>query len=337
MIKTIHYYNQNAETFFAATATVNMEPVYQRFLHLLPPTGRILDAGCGSGRDAKAFAEKGYSVDAFDASPALAKLASEFTGQPVEVMSFLDFDRHQHYDGIWACASLLHVPEIDLAQALHRLWRGLKPSGVLYVSFKHGTAEREQGGRVFTDTTEDQLRNRVQALEGLASIDIWLTADQRPDRQEEWVNGLFRKASVPILAYKLTTGGSDTFLPKLVHEIAHATHIDISVSFIMTSGLTLLMPDLQAALRPELESLRYPAKVRVLTGDYLDVTDVEACRLLMLLKDHGAEVRVFEARAHSFHMKAYIFATEHPEQGLSGRAFIGSSNISKQALRTGLE
>ncbi len=337
MTKTIDYYNQNAETFFTATATVNMEPVYQRFLQLLPPTGRVLDAGCGSGRDAKAFAEKGYSVDAFDASPALAKLASDFTGQPVEVMSFLDFDRHHHYDGIWACSSLLHVPEVDLAQALQRLWRGLKPGGVLYVSFKHGTTEREQGGRVFTDTTVVQLRDWVQALEGVDSTDIWLTADQRPDRQEEWVNGLFRKAAAPTPANKLTTGGSDTFLPKLVHEIAHATHIDISVSFIMTSGLTLLMPDLQAALRPELESVRHPARVRVLTGDYLDVTDVEACRLLMLLKDQGAEVRVFEARANSFHMKAYIFATEHPELGLSGRAFIGSSNISRQALRTGLE
>ena len=123
MMKTIDYYNQNAETFFAATATVNMEPVYQRFLQLLPPTGRVLDAGCGSGRDAKAFADRGFTVDAFDASPELAKLASTLIGQPVEVMSFADFDRHQMYDGIWACASLIHVPVIDLAQTMQRLWR----------------------------------------------------------------------------------------------------------------------------------------------------------------------------------------------------------------------
>lgn len=339
MMKSIDYYNRNAETFFAATVTVSMDSIYQRFLHMLPETGRVLDAGCGSGRDAKVFSDRGFIVEAFDASPELAKLASIHIGQPVDVMSFLDFDRLEQYDGIWACASLLHVPEADLPEAFLRLWRGLKPNGVLYVSFKHGTSEREQGGRVFTDTTEAKLRGWVQALKGVASVDIWQTDDQRPDRDEAWVNGLFRKATVltPPPTNRLTTGGVDAFLPKLVHEIAHATHIDISVSFIMTSGLTLLMPDLQAALRPELESARQPAKIRVLTCDYLDVTDVEACRLMMLLKDYGADVRMFEAKAQSFHMKAYIFATEHPENGLRGRAFIGSSNISKQALRTGLE
>ena len=213
MTKTIDYYTENAEAFFAATATVNMAPVYQRFLSLLPPTGRVLDAGCGSGRDAKAFADRGFCVDAFDASPELAKLATILTGQTVEVMSFTDFDRHHLYDGIWACASLLHVPEVDLPQALQRLWRGLKPDGVLYISFKHGTGEREHGGRVFTDATETKLRGWVQALEGLASTDIWLTADQRPDRQEEWVNGLFRKESAPAPTRKLTTGGgADPFL-----------------------------------------------------------------------------------------------------------------------------
>jgi SAM-dependent methyltransferase len=269
MTNSIDYYNDNAETFFAATANVDMEPVYQRFLRLLPPAGRLLDAGCGSGRDAKAFAQKGFIVDAFDASPELAKLAAAFTGQPVEVMSFLEFDRHHLYDGIWACASLLHVPEVELAQVFQRLWHGLKPNGVLYVSFKQGRDEREQGGRVFTDATEDKLRNWMKALEGLASTDIWCTADQRPDRQEQWVNGLIRKAPSPAPARKLTTGGADPFLPKLVHEIAHATHIDISVSFIMTSGLSLLMPDLQAALCPELESARQPAKVRGADGGLL--------------------------------------------------------------------
>jgi len=131
MTNSLDYYNESAEAFFTATVTVDMEPVYQRFLRLLSPAARLLDAGCGSGRDAKAFAQQGFCVDAFDASPELAKLAAAFTGRPVEVMSFLEFDRHHLYDGIWACASLLHVPEVDLAQVFQRLWSGLKPGGVL--------------------------------------------------------------------------------------------------------------------------------------------------------------------------------------------------------------
>lgn len=130
MTNTIGYYNENAEAFFAATTTVDMEPVYQRFLRLLPPAGHLLDAGCGSGRDTKAFAQKGFSVDAFDASPQLAKLAAAFTGRPVEVMAFLEFERHHRYDGISACASLLHVPEVELVQVFQRLWHGLNPGGV---------------------------------------------------------------------------------------------------------------------------------------------------------------------------------------------------------------
>jgi SAM-dependent methyltransferase len=194
MTNSIDYYDLNAKTFFDATVLVDMEPLYQRFLSMLPPNSRVLDAGCGSGRDAKAFATKGFRVDAFDASPELAKLASEFTGQRVEVMSFLEFDRHHFYDGIWACASVLHVAKDLVENALQRLWRGLKPNGVLYLSFKNGIGQREQGGRVFTDATPAQLTSWMETMDDVASTDIWLSTDQRPDRQEQWVNGIFRKA-----------------------------------------------------------------------------------------------------------------------------------------------
>lgn len=194
MTKSVDYYDSNAKTFFDATVAVDMTPLHERFLSLLPPNGRVLDAGCGSGRDAKEFAERGFRVDAFDASPELAKLASDYTGLSVEVMSFLEFDRHNFYDGIWACASVLHVAEGLVETALKRLWRGLKPTGVLYLSFKDGVGEREQGGRVFTDATSAQLTSWMQNMDSLVSTDIWQSTDQRPDRQETWVNGIFRKA-----------------------------------------------------------------------------------------------------------------------------------------------
>ena len=68
MTNTLDYYNRNADSFFESTACVDMSPLYERFLALVGPQGTILDAGCGSGRDAKAFRDLGYQVSAFDAS-----------------------------------------------------------------------------------------------------------------------------------------------------------------------------------------------------------------------------------------------------------------------------
>lgn len=335
MTHTLDYYNRNAETFFQTTADVDMTPLYERFIKLVGKEGHILDAGCGSGRDARAFKQMGYQVSAFDASVKLAQLAQTHAGITVDVLSFTDFCAVNQFDGIWACASLLHLRQSELPDAFARLWRGLKPGGVLYVSFKLGDGERVHGERFFTDMNGETLRGLLHALPGVDHRETWITEDRRPDRCEHWINGLFTKTTNA--TRKLSTGGNDPFLPKLVHEINRAHEIDISVSFIMSSGLKLLMPDLHSALKPGVDALRAPARVRVLTCDYLDVTDIEACRLLMLLKEQGADVRVFEARQTSFHMKAYIFASQHPSNGLSGTAFIGSSNISKQALRTGLE
>jgi superfamily II DNA or RNA helicase/HKD family nuclease/SOS-response transcriptional repressor LexA/protein-L-isoaspartate O-methyltransferase len=334
MTQTIEYYNDNAESFFQSTVNVDMSPLHAKFLQHIGDGGVILDAGCGSGRDAKAFKDTGHRVEAFDASSELAHLASRLLEQDVSTRTFLDVNEVAAYDGIWACASLLHLPQADVPIALSKLWTALKPNGVLYVSFKLGEGERSHGERHFTDVTDDRLAQWMGEQEGLFQTEIWITSDRRPGRDEQWVNGLFRK-SAP--SHKVITGGDDPFLPKLVQEINRAQEIDISVSFIMASGMSLLMPDLQGALKPHVESDRAPARLRVLTGDYLDVTDIQACRLLMLLKEHGADVRVFEAKQSSFHMKAYIFAQQHPCHGLSGTAFIGSSNISRQALRTGLE
>ena len=139
---------------------------------------------------------------------------------------------------------------------------------------------------------------------------------------------------------KLITGGHDhPFLPQLRASIAHADEIDFTVAFVKTSGLRLLLPDLHLALsrQQDADSHRKTARIRILTSDYLDVTDPEALRLLLLLQEQGAEVRVFETKGISFHMKAYLFARSTQDGQQHGTAFIGSSNISRQALTDGLE
>lgn len=188
------YYQQHAERFFTETVTVDMSALYQPFVAHLKPGARILDAGCGSGRDAKAFHEMGYDVEAFDASAELVELARQHSGLPVEQKRFEDVTEVERHDGIWCCASLLHVPLVELPEVLARLARALKPDGVWYLSFKYGSGEREKDGRVFTNMDEIKLDDLIADLENIVLLDTWITGDKRPERQnEKWLNSLLRK------------------------------------------------------------------------------------------------------------------------------------------------
>lgn len=330
MNDTARYYRQFAAEFFESTVGVDMSPIRDRFAAMLAAGARVLDAGCGSGRDARAFAQQGFRVSAFDASPELAARASAHCGFAVAVRSFHNVNEVNKYDGIWCCASLLHVLPADMPGILARLWAALVPGGVLYASFKNGTGTRIRGGRHFTDADESQVEDWLSALTGMDQSDIWLTDDQRPDRSERWTNVLVKKA--PNSPRRLVTGDRDHFLPHLSEAMSRATEVDLAVAFIKTTGLRLLMPDLQAAL-----GSKTGRNVRVLTSDYLDITDPEALRLLLLLQEQGADVRVFLTAGTSFHLKAYIFARLVDGELVEGTAFVGSSNISRQALQEGLE
>ena len=335
MGKSVDFYNRNAGSFFNDTVAVDMSVLHGRFLQEIPEGGVILDAGCGSGRDSKAFKALGYRIVAFDASHELAALAAEHLGQPVSVRTFATIGEVAFYDGIWACASLLHLPLGEIPDALSRLWVALKPGGTLYLSFKEGKGEREKDGRHFTDLDESALRSLLGNLREIEKIDCWQTADQRPGRIEIWLNAMVRrKHSAPD---KLITGGKQSpFLPSLLHGIQHATEIDMAVAFTKATGLRLLFADLKEALDPSDECPRPPARLRVITSDYLDVTDPEALRSLMLLQERGAQVRVYESAGSSFHMKAYLFVRQEG-MAIKGVAYVGSSNISRQALQDGLE
>lgn len=324
-------YDSIASAFFAATADVDMAPLHARFVEGLPPGAHVLDAGCGSGRDARAFAALGLRVTAFDASTALARLASAHCGFEVAVRRFEDMDEADRYDGIWCCASLLHVPRDEIPATLARLWRALRPGGRLYASFKPGTEDRFDGGRHFTDADEPQLRTWFDALPGVQSLEVWPSDDRRPDRPQRWINLLARRAP----RRRVITGGEDDpFLPHLSEAISGATQADLAVAFVKVTGLRLLMPDLETLVDDA-----SPRRLRILTSDYLDVTDPEALRLLLLLRDRGAQVRVFATRpgGSGFHLKAYLFARMEGERLVAGTGFIGSSNISRQALQHGLE
>lgn len=191
---TLTYYNNNAQSFSDSTRNVDMSALYAEFLPLIPAQGHILDAGCGSARDAKYFKQQGFIVSAFDASEELAALASCYLQQPVEVKTFQQLNAINEYDAIWCCASLLHVPKNELPSVFLNLQRALKASGVLYVSFKYGSQQRVHNGRAFTDLTETALTDLINQHTQMQVIKHWLSDDVRPGRETEtWLNALLKK------------------------------------------------------------------------------------------------------------------------------------------------
>ena len=197
MSANVRYYDEHARAFFDGTVGVDLAALHEAFLARLPAGAAVLDAGCGSGRDARAFAARGCAVTAFDASAELAALASAHCGFSVAVRTFAQVDEVGAYDGVWACASLLHEPHSEVAAALSRLWRALRPGGWLYASFKEGDGERAQGGRTFTDAGADTVRGWLEALPGLAAAEVWTSADLRPEHTVRWVNALARLGPRP--------------------------------------------------------------------------------------------------------------------------------------------
>lgn len=187
--KTIQYYEENADLYISGTQKADMKNARRRFLECLPQQARILDFGCGSGRDAKAFLDAGYVVDAVDGSPELCRAASEYAGIPVKQMLFQELDVKDVYDGVWACASILHLPKTELSEVLMKISAALRPGGILYTSFKYGEFEGMRSGRYFTDFTEETLAEFWRNLSRMQIISTWITQDVRPGREEErWIN-----------------------------------------------------------------------------------------------------------------------------------------------------
>ena len=193
MNQTSNYYNQHAQAFFENTYQVEMESLYGPFLRYLPEQASILDLGCGSGRDILAFKKKGYQVEAIDYSAELVKKARELTNIEVRQQSFYDLAENNKYDGIWACASLLHCERDRLTEVLGLIFKALKPNGVCYMSFKYGNTDREKEGRSFTDLNEQQVHDLLKQIDQALLLQQWITVDKRPDRTEEWMNILIRK------------------------------------------------------------------------------------------------------------------------------------------------
>ena len=194
MNKTIDYYNTNAEEFYNNTVGIGLNDFYVKFLKHIPEAGRILDLGCGSGRDSLYFLEKDYDVTSLDASEEMVKLSSELTKRKTLYLRIEDIDFQNQFDGIWACASLLHIDKTLTKSVYHILCNALIDGGVLYASYKYGKGTSILEDRYYNNYDEKSFTEMIDNVENFDLITHWITSDLRPDREDEkWLNVLLKK------------------------------------------------------------------------------------------------------------------------------------------------
>lgn len=196
------WYDENSADFIAGSFSADVSETMQRFLSHLPPSSRILDAGCGSGRDLKSFLALGHTAEGFDASRAMVEASRSLVGSdiPIRQISFKEFDDPPgRWDGIWCLASLLHLPRAELPEAVLCLVRSIARGGALFVSFKDGQGETiDARGRPFTLLGQPELARLLTegaraADVGLISVEAW-AEDAKASGGEvtRWANAILR-------------------------------------------------------------------------------------------------------------------------------------------------
>lgn len=169
-----------------------MEWVRRNFLQYLPKKSKILDAGCGPGRDLLAFKEKRYEVLGFDAAENMVKYVQEKLKIPAIQGFFQEMEFLEEFDGIWASASLVHVPVQSIGMVIEKFRKALKPKGILAFSFKEGTGTLQEGDRTFTYMDKDTL---LLHLKGFVILDQWIHPSQKLGDLTtcRWLNTIVRK------------------------------------------------------------------------------------------------------------------------------------------------
>ena len=211
---TTEFYESHAREYFDRTASADLSALYDSFLSHVRPGGRILDVGCGSGRDLKVFRQRGFKPVGIDASPTLVKLAHTFSGVVCKATRFQDLNFREYFDAVWACASLLHLPKRRIGRILRRLYTSLIDGGTLFVSMQIGCGEKlAEDGRFFAYYQPDELARRVQKA-GFSIDRVWISEDSLPGRtRTRWVNVIAHRERVILEA-----GDSSNSMVQAVHQ-----------------------------------------------------------------------------------------------------------------------
>lgn len=198
MNQTISYYNEHAEEFCNDTVDVDFHGTEDHFLSLLPRYARILDFGCGSGRDIVYFRKKGYRAEGVDGSDEICHYASKYTGTQIRKMLFSDLNDVQSFDGIWAAASILHVSQKNMPKVLYKMADALVEGGFIYASFKYGENEEYREGRFYNDMTERKFRKVLATVPTLQLKEVWISSDVKKGHEDDrWLNVIMQKLEDP--------------------------------------------------------------------------------------------------------------------------------------------
>lgn len=187
-----NYYERNAERYAAETFFADMSEQYQRFLPLLKKGGKILDVGSGSGRDACYFQKHGYQVTALEPSKNLCREIQKVFSGEIICSDIQNYQPLELYDGIWACASLLHLQEKEVLQFFERIDRYLDDDGTVYISGKNGIQTGEaKDGRFFLEFSEQLIDKILTVNKQLRLEQLWYTEDASGRRGFRWMNVIF--------------------------------------------------------------------------------------------------------------------------------------------------
>ena len=193
-MSTLTYYNNNAYEYFNTTKMITLDNLYSIFLNYITTKGKILDFGCGSGRDSKYFKDKGYDVYLLDGSINLANIVETELGLKVKVQDFNDFDEKDKYDGVWACASLLHVKKENLSNIILKIKKSIHDDGIIYISMKDVVGEEiDNFGRYYNYVNEKEFEELLKPLH--LKVDKYIKTNQRKDDSKNiiWHNFFIKK------------------------------------------------------------------------------------------------------------------------------------------------
>ena len=191
---TLDFYEQNAHRYATRTDKIDITDIHQLFLAELTPADRVLDLGCGPGRDAELFQDLGYRVTCVDGSAAMCDLARQRGLRDVRQANFDTFTAPaDSFDAIWSMAAMLHVPWDEMPALLNRYADMLKVGGVFYMSFK---ALEEAGcdadGRYFNAPTYTQLIHLALSSGRFEVAHLWM-CDDASGRPVKWRNLILRR------------------------------------------------------------------------------------------------------------------------------------------------